>query len=386
MRTAATILLLGLFALAGAARLAAHSAPGSALLLDFRGAEVGAELRLPLSELAIAFRQPLDAAPAAVLPRWREELAGYVRRHFSVRGTDGRAWSIEVLGLQVALAEQPIDLVVRLRLAPPEGATARRFTVRSLVILHEVMNHFTVVSARQDWNQGRLGGPPELLGTLQAYAPELTIDRAEGSAWQGFRAVLMLGVRHIAEGTDHLLFLLLLVLTAPLRTAEGRWAGPEGLRSSGRKLIALVTAFTAGHSLTLVIGSLGWLGVPERWVEVLIAVSILVSAAHVLRPFLAGREPLVAAGFGLVHGLAFASALGGFQFGAAQLAAALLAFNLGIELVQIAIVAAVAPLLVVLSRRPSYRRVRVVGGLVGGTAALAWIAERALGWPIHLPA
>lgn len=379
MRPRAWFLLGALLALAGVARLAAHSAPGSALLLDFQGAELGAELRLPLSELEVAFRHPLSAEPAAVLPRFQDELAAYLREHLRARSPDGRAWTIEVTRLTVARDEQPVDLVARLRLRPPAGASPRRLTLHGGVVLHEVMNHFILVSVRSDWNHAQWGERPELIGTLHSYSPDLEIDREEGSVWRGFRAVVGLGIRHIAEGTDHLLFLFLLLLVAPLGTANHRWAGPVGLRTSAGRLVGIVTAFTFGHSVTLVVGTLGWLRLPERAVEVAIAASVLASAIHALRPCFAGREPAVAAGFGLVHGLGFATALGTFQLDATRKAAALLAFNLGLEIVQLAIVAAVAPLLVVLSHRPAYRLIRTAGGIAGGTAALAWIAERALG-------
>jgi len=131
----------------------------------------------------------------------------------------------------------------------------------------------------------------------------------------------------------------------------------------------------------LILGSIGWVRLPTQAVEVAIAVSILVSAVHAFRPIFPGREPLVAAGFGLVHGLAFASTLTEFQLDAWQLASALLAFNLGIECMQLAVVLASVPWLVLLSRMPGYAVVRNGGALFASAAALGWIGERALGWP-----
>ena len=123
-----------------------------------------------------------------------------------------------------------------------------------------------------------------------------------------------LGARHIAEGTDHLLFLLALILPAPLVAAGGRWGGYAGGKTALRRIVKVVTAFTLGHSITLVFGALGWAPLPGAVVESAIALSILVSAVHALVPIFRGREVFIAGGFGLVHGLAFATTLIGFGF------------------------------------------------------------------------
>lgn len=368
-------------AVLSAAGAGAHNAPGSALLLDFASDHVDAELRLPLSELEFAFRQPLVAEPATVAARFHDPLAAYVRHHLTVRSSDDQAWTLDVRDMHVALSEQPVDLVMHLTLHPHAGASVRHFNLHSDVISHEVMNHYTLVSVRSDWNNALLGAQPELLGTFRSYAKDLTVERANGSAWQGFHSVLMLGVQHIAEGTDHLLFLLVLLLPAPLLAASGKWGGYGGWRHGVLRLTKIVTAFTLGHSLTLLAGTVGWLRLPSQPTEVLIAVSIFVSAIHAFRPIFAGREPLIAAGFGLVHGLAFASVLAEFQLDAWHLGAALAAFNVGIELMQLLVVLAIVPWLLLLSRTKFYPPVRIGGAIFGGAAALGWIGERALGWP-----
>jgi hypothetical protein len=94
---------------------------------------------------------------------------------------------------------------------------------------------------------------------------------------------------HIAEGTDHMLFLLVLLLPAPLLVARAEWGTPVGVRQSLLRIFGIVTAFTIGHSLTLSLAALGAVTVPSHPVEVLIAVSILVSAVHAFRPIFPGR-------------------------------------------------------------------------------------------------
>jgi hypothetical protein len=194
----------------------------------------------------------------------------------------------------------------------------------------------------------------------------------------GFTSLFRLGLRHIAEGTDHLLFLLALLLPAPLTVFRSRWAGFGGVRHSLRRILKVVTAFTFGHSLTLALAALGLVRVPSRLIEVLIAFSILISAVHALRPLFPGREPGIAAFFGLIHGLAFATTLGELGLGWWERVASILGFNLGIETMQLIVVAATMPSLVLLSRTAAYTVLRTGGALFAGFASVGWIAERLL--------
>ena len=145
----------------------------------------------------------------------------------------------------------------------------------------------------------------------------------------GFAGLFRLGMRHIAEGTDHLLFLLVLLLPAPLIAVRRHWKGPAGVRVSLLSILKVVTAFSVGHSLTLALAALGVVRVPSGPIEVLIAVSILVSAVHAIRPLFPGREAAIAAFFGLIHGLAFAATLGQLGFGRWQRVAGILGFQPG---------------------------------------------------------
>ena len=190
-----------------------------------------------------------------------------------------------------------------------------------------------------------------------------------------------LGMQHIREGTDHLLFLFVLLLPATLRTNGKKWGEFGGTKYSVTNLTQIVTAFTLGHSITLLIGALELFKLPPQPVEILIAVSILVSAIHAIRPIFAGREMYVAAGFGLVHGLAFATVISNLGLGAKTMAISILGFNLGIELMQLFIVALTVPWLILLSLTPFYNRVRIIGATLAGIVAVAWIAERIFGQP-----
>jgi hypothetical protein len=141
----------------------------------------------------------------------------------------------------------------------------------------------------------------------------------------------------------------------------------------------VVTAFTIGHSLTLGLGSSSLLSLPSQPVEIAVAVSIAFAAVHAFRPLFAAGEVVMALGFGLVHGFAFSASLSGAGLTAWQHAQALLAFNLGIEAMQLVVVLAVMPPLLMLSRSSPgfYAALRRAAAVTAFALAALWVADRA---------
>lgn len=364
----------------------AHQMPYTAILLDFGHDGVSAELILPLQELELGFKQPMLEHPEQVITKDGPALKEYLLAHVHPTAPDGRPWTVEVSDMEVRLKEQPFDLVAHLWMQPPAGAPARQFKLDYDVIVHEVVSHKAFVFIRNDWNEARfrpkdqMPTMPEAVGLIRYLVYSVDINRTGGSFWRGFDSVLLLGVQHIAGGLDHLLFLFVLLLPAPLFASGRHWGGFRGLRPSFVQLLKIVTAFTAGHSLTLLVGGMGWVRLPQRPVEILIAVSILVSAVHAIRPIFAGWEPWVAGGFGLVHGLAFSTSIAEFGFTHWHLAMTILSFNLGIELMQLVLVVMAVPALILLGRSQVYLPVRVVGASLAAVAALIWIGARVEFW------
>lgn len=364
--------------------------PNSVVLLSVHDNRIDAQLQIPLSELQAAYGHAVNDSANGLVARLGPQLRNYLLEHIRPQSPDGRAWAVSVGILSVQETQNPIngtyrELTALVQLVPPVGADVRRFVFHYDVVLHQVVTHKILVSVQQDWSRGQLADEePAQVGIIELDIVNnrilpLVVSLGTGSLWSGFKAMVQLGIRHIAEGTDHLLFLLVLLLPAPLLVTGGRWSRFGGIRYSLRRLLLIVTAFTVGHSLTLLLGTLGWVRLPSQPVEVLIAISILVSAAHAVRPLFAGREAWVAAGFGLVHGLAFADTLANLHLDAGPMALSLLGFNLGIELMQLLVIALTIPWLLLLSRTTAYRTVRVSGAVLAGVAALAWVVERITG-------
>lgn len=417
MRRLVSALLLSAFLLVGglASPAAAHPMSTSAVLLDIRDDRVEGEVQLPVDRLAIAVDR--DLTPTSVLGEDRSFLKRYTARHISAVGEDGNPWTVGLGTGSVRTIDGTAHLVYPLTIRPPDGQVTD-FRLRYDVIVEELLTHKVIATVRYDFDRGILKTEDaETLGVLDWDTKSLLVPADEGSWLKGFATTAGLGIEHVGEGADHLLFLLMLLIPAPLAATAGRWrtegtgaagatgvtgamgvaggagstgvagvagavggAGGVGVSSPRRSLLRVVhvvSAFALGHSLTLALAASGVIHVPSRPVETLIAFSIAVSAVHAIRPLVARGEVLIAAGFGLVHGLAFASLIGDLGLDRGSLVTTLLGFNLGIELTQLLVVALIMPSLIVLSRTPVYPAFRIGVAVVGLVFSVSWMLERA---------
>lgn len=216
---------------------------------------------------------------------------------------------------------------------------------------------------------------------LSPDAPRLILDADQGpDAWQVFTDFSREGVWHIWIGIDHMLFLLTLLIPAVLRREEGVWRGERAIAPVVTDVVATITAFTLAHSLTLAIAALAALELPARLVESAIAATVIVAALNNLRPLVATRRWTIAFALGLVHGLGFASVLVDLGLPDAARVVALLGFNLGVELGQIAIALLFLPLAYCWRHSAIYRHgVMATGSLAIAAIGTLWLAERGLG-------
>ncbi len=176
-----------------------------------------------------------------------------------------------------------------------------------------------------------------------------------------------------------MLFLVTLLMVAVWRRQGDGWVARESAASAWRETLLLVSAFTLAHSLTLALAAFGVLAPPSRWVETVIAASVLVAAIDNLWPFLNAPRWTMVSVFGLAHGFGFAGPLQALGLERGNLALPLLGFNLGVELGQLAIVAVLLPLACALRAAPLYRFAVVRGGSFAiATLATLWVVERGL--------
>lgn len=191
---------------------------------------------------------------------------------------------------------------------------------------------------------------------------EASVDLAghPGTGWMSF---VTMGVEHILSGPDHLLFLLAL-----LALAKGVWP-----------VVRIVTGFTIAHSITLSLAALGIVDVPARIVEPLIAATIIwVALENLLAPARTRWRWLIAALFGLVHGLGFAGGLIELGLSREAMVRALIGFNIGVELGQLAFIALIMPPVIWLSRPGRLLRLPQILSAFVAVMGGVWLVERIL--------
>ncbi|MGI9275190.1 MAG: HupE/UreJ family protein [Endozoicomonas sp.] len=200
---------------------------------------------------------------------------------------------------------------------------------------------------------------------LNSAAPDYTIEE-ELSAWGVMKNYINTGIGHLLGGIDHVLFVIALTL----------------LVGWNRRLFWTVTLFTLGHSVTLSLTALGYVRFPVSLVESIIALSIVMAAVEIVRrdrSSLFQRRPwLMSGGFGLLHGMGFAGALSEVGLPANDIPLALAAFNIGIELGQLAVICLFAlawkTLAKLRAQWPEY--VRTLPAYALGTLAAFWFWQR----------
>jgi HupE / UreJ protein len=368
-----TVLIAAVLGLGAPSLVAAHQMPTSSVLLDIGSTQVTGELRLPISRLAIAFRHPVTAQTA--LGSQRTALERYIANHMRVTGKDGQIWIESVKLQQVRSINNVPNLIVAIAFTP-RSHHVTAFTLHYGVIIDELVTHRALAVLRSEVHQGAVTHKAQSLGVFQWDRTSVTIQPSGPSMWQAFTEMAGLGINHIREGTDHLLFLLTLLLPAPLIARRHRWVAAPSIGRSVKRIVHVVSAFALGHSLTLAAATVGLVYVPSQPIEVLIAVSIGVSAIHALRPLVPGGEARIAFAFGMVHGLAFAEVLRELGLRGLNLAVSLLGFNLGIEVTQLVVVALVMPSVWLLSTTRFYPGVRITASLFALLAAVLWALQR----------
>jgi hypothetical protein len=294
--------------------------------------------------------------------------------HFSLLTGNQGANSYELL------ADLPADLATDSAITWPAGCMAGDETRQTIAGRTRLSLHFACTGGlpadamiRLPWKLDGASLRPQGGKHISILPAAGLISLPVGASLTGPRPLATLagdylwqGVSHILTGWDHLAFVLCLCLLA-----------------QGRHLLLLVTLFTLGHSISLAGGFYDWISLPMPPVEAVIALSILFMAREALAGFGPGdwrRQALITGGFGLLHGLGFASALGEMAVPADDRLPALLFFNLGVEAGQLLFVAAVLALLAVASRSGRAAMMRAVSLHAAGAMAAFWLLQRLAGF------
>ena len=333
--------------------------------------EEGVDATITIAVKSLDEAMGTDAIDRADLDAYAAEVEAYLADHLSVTSDDGTEWGETFSDATLETVDGIESISIEVDFDTGDSDTSD-FEITYDAVIEALPEHEAVVVLTDT------AGEVSTAGVITASDDTVSIAASgDGSETaNGLVDMIGYGFEHVLQGADHLLFLLTLLLVAPVVAVAGRWQRRTAFRPTGRRVLGVVSSFTLGHSITLIASALGWVQVPSRPVEVLVAISVGVAAVHAMRPVVPHGENLIAAGFGLVHGLAFAGILVNLGLSGTTSILALLAFNVGIELAQLVATATLFPSLYLLARTRSYPLVRTAGASVALAAATCWVLDR----------
>lgn len=369
--------VLALLLLAWATTASAHKASTSYLQLRVQGEAVSGRWDIALRDLDYALGLDTDADTLLTwgeVRRQQSRIADYALRRLTMRAdqddcrlfveslqiadhSDGRYASLALAG---QCPHEPVSLGLDYELL---------FDVDAL--------HRGLVNLDFRGSHSGLFGPEQRA---------LRFNAAGANSFSVFTQYFRAGVSHLWTGWDHMLFLAGLFLPAVVRRRGHEWLPAASLKVALTDTAIMVTAFTFAHALTLSLAATGLFSPPTRWVESGVAASVLFAGLNNLVPMVYRGLFWLAAAFGLVHGAAIAGALIELGLPAGDRVWALLAFNLGVEAAQLAVLLVVIPPSFVCRRSRYYRWLVVVpGSLFITVVGLLWLIQRAFDVDLGIP-
>jgi hypothetical protein len=363
-------LCLALLLLLVAIPASAHLSSDSYLRIEAGDRAISAQWDIALRDLDVAIGLDADGDGNITwgeVKAKRREIEAYALSRLSIEGGAGtcRLTPTELL------ADRHADggyAVLRFAVACPAGTKVLTVRYRLLFDLDPTHRGLLTVSEHGSASTA----------ILSPTQPSDTIVLGEAGA-SGVLSFIRLGIEHILGGRDHLLFLAVLLLPALGQVRR------SGLRTGLVEAAGLLSLFTLAHAVTVTLAVLRIIEVPARLSEAAIAFSIAITAADNIRPFMGERRGVISFGFGLIHGLGFASALGPLALTGWKLVLALAGFNTGIELVQLslALIAFAATWTLVrngfdgFSQWRRFKEVPVLCSLTIFALSAYWFADRA---------
>lgn len=296
--------------------------------------------------------------------RYHNLANGYIQNHLIIRGSETRC---------------------TVSVAPP---TIRDISAESLLVyplsvncafLNEVSVHYTGIVS--DFPTHKLLTSITLneqtsVHVLDGERGFITVALQNNHWVSQFGEMIYQGIWHIFIGLDHILFLVATLLTVNLLRKNKRWVKEQSKKHIIKSTVILVSTFTLAHSITLTATALDFITLNSRIVELGIAISVVITALNNVYPIIM-RLGFITFGFGLLHGMGFASVFGDLSAQTGSLVMNVLAFNLGVEIGQLAIVALLLPVLIALRNARVYSKaIMPIASSIIAIIAINWTLQR----------
>jgi len=370
----------------------AHSGTQSYVYLQIFDDAIFGRVEYPIVDLnrVVGLDVDEDDNDAALddLEAQRARLVDYTSDHLTLYPEDGNPgdWTFEFTEITTLEESSGNYGIIEFEIEQRFDPTPRTFSVEYDGIIEGDADRDAFLLIETDFGTGTFNNEAGTLLRFTSGTTSQLVDLDDSSFWKGVGGTIGLGVEHIQIGTDHILFVLALVLPSAMvfvrrpadaqGAARGAWEPSPSFTSSLWRVLKIATMFTIAHSITLAIGGLDVFDLSPRLVESIIAISIAMAALHNIHPIWANKEWMMAFGFGLFHGFGFAGLLSELGLTRSNRFVSLLGFNIGVEIGQAAIIIMVFPILFLMRRTRVFVPLMNIASVGLALIALAWATER----------
>lgn len=387
MRLLLAATLIPLFVMLFAETATAHDGQSTVVFLDiYPDGTVEGQVEHPVALLNEVFGWNIDPEEADEddIAETLEVMTAFNRASLELTGDDGDLWPVTFTDSEVVPTENRIYAGYNFVVDRTFDDAPRRFEVTYRGLFEETLGyervegHSGFVTIRTDPVTGTFLNEADFQPDLMTGAdPTTSVDLDNPSTWKALWGTILLGMEHIFIGTDHILFVLVLLLPAVMFYSATRgWEPVPTFQAGLWRVLKIATMFTIAHSITLTLGGLEIIELPSKFVETVIALSIIAAAIHNLRPIFFNKEHLIAFAFGIFHGFGFAGLLSELGVGRGQRLISLLGFNIGVEIGQAFIIVLLFPALFLMRRTVYYPWILKIGSIVLAVIAGIWALER----------
>ena len=381
--------------------LNAHAPNQSYIFIKVYKDSVGGHYEVTTTDLnkVLGFNLSKTNNEISSLQKYLPEIKNYILEHLAFSSVKGKH-EIQLSNEIDLLPSSYGDFIVFNFKLDNDPQEVESLTIEYDGIFEKDTEHRGLQVVAYNWKAGILDNEAMVSLTFGPDKTKQNLNLSEGvSLLKGFMMMVDSGIHHIRIGIDHILFLLALILPGVVRrqrrededfvaseepkgflmkysAVAGIWKPVAKFRPAIMYILMIVTFFTIAHSITLSAAALGYINLPSRIVESIIAFSIALAAFHNIRPIFK-RDWMIAFLFGLFHGFGFASVLGEVGLSGDYMVLSLLGFNVGVEVGQIMIIALIFPILYLIRNLKIYPKILIYGSVVLIFIALYWFTERA---------
>jgi hydrogenase/urease accessory protein HupE len=365
--------------------VSAHSLEQSYVFLNFNTEKVTGRIELTITDLnqALSLDLPTDHPVNLLdLKPYEQDISDYFYDRVVIH-PDGEVGELRLAKPRLASLPKAQYLIIDFTLEGYKD-TPNYLEVEYNVLFDRDPKHRAFLVVENNWETGTINNESVISLVFEPTRTTQILDLSSSTTFNGILGMVRSGMHHIWIGADHILFLIALLLPAVLVRKERSWLPVQSFRPALIYVLKIVSLFTLAHTITLSAATVSGVPLSSRLVESIIAISIAVAALDILYPIFHRRIWWVVFVFGLFHGFGFASVLSDLGIPSEYMGYSLLAFNVGVELGQLAIVCAVFPLLYFMRASWFYNKAVLQLGSVALIAiSLYWFIER--GFLIDLP-